>query len=157
MPDRREYESMFSPHVREVFTEAKIIAKKFLESEIQTEHVLGALLARKSFALLRLTDFGIDWKLLEDRLNGLMDKKDGGDGPNDGCHNFQDDKVLSNPVLTVVKIAGELTTEASHSRIDCEHVVYGLLVEADGEAGKILRELGVTGEKYRDAWLKEQD
>lgn len=50
----------------------------------------------------------------------------------------------------VLAIANELATDLGHSYIGTEHILYGLICEENGVAGKVLENQGINPEDVLD-------
>lgn len=56
---------------------------------------------------------------------------------------------FTNKAKKVIEIANDISIELGHNYIGTEHVLYGLVKEGEGIAGKVLNNKGITDEKIR--------
>ncbi|HQG74912.1 MAG: ATP-dependent Clp protease ATP-binding subunit [Kiritimatiellae bacterium] len=140
----------FTPRAQRVLQLAKQEADRFNHGYIGTEHLLLGLIALgEGVAVTVLRRLGLDLDTVRMEVEKAV-----GVG--------SDMKIVGNVPYTprVKKVLALAGTEARAMNMDyvgTEHILLGLLREAEGVAARVLTNLHVDIEKTRDAVLKELD
>jgi ClpA/ClpB-like protein len=134
--------STFTPSARQTLDLARIVAPRLHHNFIGTEHVLLGMLALEDGVLTNLLKrIGLDRDDLRNHVENRI-----GDFPTSTTPSHL-------PYTPRVKKALSLAAreaKACHSQtVGPEHIFLGLLLEGDGIAGRVLKNLGVTAETTR--------
>jgi hypothetical protein len=110
---------------------------------IGTEHVLLGLLALKDGTVPNLLKkLGVNREELRQQIENYVSHFPSGRMPS---------RIPYTPrVLKSLRLASHEAKISRHSCVGAEHIFLGLLLEADGVAGRVLRSLGVSPEKARE-------
>jgi ATP-dependent Clp protease ATP-binding subunit ClpC len=129
----------FSEDAKQALNLAQEAAEKAGDTYIGTEHLLlGILLHGHNPASRALHEMGVTLESVRNalaRVTGRPEPK-----PEGGLQ----------PTLRakrVIELAFQQSEGLGHGYLGCEHLLLGLLVEAEGIAGRVLRDLGVTMER----------
>jgi hypothetical protein len=139
----------FAPSARRTLELAQTEAPRLHHNFVGTEHVLLGLLALEAGVVPNvLKRLGVDREGLRKRIE-------------DWVSIFPPQKMMARPPYTPrVKRSLQLAArEAKASHRDCveaEHIFLGLLLEGDGVAGRVLKNLGLSSAATREEILKEQ-
>jgi ATP-dependent Clp protease ATP-binding subunit ClpC len=142
--------SNFTPRAQQVLAFARKEADRLNHNFLGTEHLLlGLIKLGQGVAVNVLQGMGIDLDTVR-----LEVEKQVGTGP--------DQKMIGNIPYTprvkkVIALAQKEAKNLNHTYVGTEHLLLGLLREADGVAAKVLRALDVDIEEARQRVLKELD
>jgi ATP-dependent Clp protease ATP-binding subunit ClpC len=142
--------SNFTPRAQQVLALARKEADRLNHNFLGTEHLLlGLIKLGQGVAVNVLQGMGIDLETVR-----LEVEKQVGTGP--------DQKMIGNIPYTprvkkVIALAQKEAKNLNHTYVGTEHLLLGLLREADGVAAKVLRALDVDIEEARQRVLKELD
>jgi ATP-dependent Clp protease ATP-binding subunit ClpC len=138
----------FTPRAQQVLALARREATRFNHNFVGTEHLLlGMVALGQGTGVTVLRNAGIDLESLRQEV-----EKQVGTGP---------DQKMFGPipctprVRRVFKLAAKEAVALGHSYLGTEHILLGLLLEGDGVAARVLRNLDVETEKVRREILKE--
>jgi ATP-dependent Clp protease ATP-binding subunit ClpC len=140
----------FTPRAQQVLALARKEADRLNHNVLGTEHLLlGLIKLGQGVAVNVLIRMGLDL----DTVRLEVEKSVGTGG---------DQKVIGNIPFSprVKKVLGLAQKEAKklgHTYVGTEHILLGLLVEGDGTAARVLKELDVDIEQARQEILKELD
>ncbi|MGE4585403.1 MAG: ATP-dependent chaperone ClpB [Sphaerochaeta sp.] len=130
--------------LRQAIGDADILANEKGNAEIATEHLLLALLAQKEGLLPPLLErVGVPARMVTTRLEELVDKLPKAYG---GNAQRSLSAQLGNQLYAADKIAGEFKDQY----LSAEHVLLAIL-DDDSQAGKALKNLGVTKDAIMQA------
>jgi hypothetical protein len=138
-----------TPRAQQALTLARKEAERLQHNFVGTQHVLLGLIKQPGVAVNVLGNMGVDLEIVR-----LEIEKQAGKGP--------DPKIFGNIPYTprvkkVMALAAKEATVLKHTYVGTEHILLGLLREADGVAGRILLSLGLNLEVTRQNILKELD
>jgi ATP-dependent Clp protease ATP-binding subunit ClpC len=142
--------SNFTPRAQQVLALARKEADRLNHNFLGTEHLLlGLIKLGQGVAVNVLQGMGIDLETVRMEV-----EKQVGTGP--------DQKMVGNIPYTprvkkVIALAQKEAKNLNHTYVGTEHLLLGLLREADGVAAKVLRALDVDIEEARQRVLKELD
>ncbi len=145
-----EHIGTLTPRAQQVLMLARKEADKLNHNFVGTEHLLlGLIKLGQGVAVNVLGKMGLDFETVRTEV-----KKQVGTGP--------DQESSGNVPYTprVKKVLALATKEAralNHTYVGTEHILLGLLVEGDGVAGRVLKNLGLDIVKTRQEILKELD
>jgi hypothetical protein len=145
-----EPEHNFTPHSQQALALARREADRFHHNFVGTEHLLlGLIRLNQGTAVAVLKKLGLDLETVR-----LEVEKQVGTGP--------DEKMVGNIPYTprvkkVLALAARESRSLNHTYVGTEHILLGILREADGVAARVLRNLDVNVEQTRQVILKELD
>jgi Clp amino terminal domain, pathogenicity island component len=145
-----EPEHNFTPHSQQALALARREADRFHHNFVGTEHLLlGLIRLNQGIAVAVLKKMGLDLETLRMEV-----EKQVGTGP--------DEKMVGNIPYTprvkkVLALAAKEARFLNHTYVGTEHILLGILREADGVAARVLRNLHVNVEETRQAVLRELD
>lgn len=131
----------FSTDAKRVLTIAQEEAERDRRSYIGTEHLLqGVLRVDDSPGARLLAELHIDLKRVRSTL---------------ATKRYRERNILrgthpTSRVKKVIEVAFDEALRTDSSDVNSGHIVVGLLLEGDGAAGQVLKELGATLDKVRD-------
>src|SRR6266545_1676137 len=140
----------FTPRAQQVLALARKEADRFNHNFVGTEHLLlGLIKLGQGVAVNVLQKMGLDLETVRMEV-----EKQVGTGP--------DQKVIGNIPYTprvkkVLALASKEAKALNHTYVGTEHILLGLLREADGVAARVLKNLDVDIEQTRQEILKELD
>jgi len=140
----------FTPHAQEVLALARKEADRFYHNFVGTEHLLlGLISLGQGTAVTVLGKMGLDLETVRKEVEKMI-----GPGP--------DQKMIGNIPYTprvkqVLALAAKEARALNHSYVGTEHILLGLLLEGDGVAARVLKNLAVDIEKTRLEILRELD
>ena len=138
----------FTPRAQQVLALSREEANRFNHNFVGTEHLLlGLIKLGKGVAVNVLANLGLDLETVRMEIERQV-----GTGP--------DQKVIGNiPYTPLVKkvlaLAAKEARALNHTYVGTEHILLGILLEGDGVAGRVLKNLEVDIEKTRCEILKE--
>lgn len=138
----------FTPQVQQVLALSRKEAARFNHNFVGTEHLLLGLLAlRNGIAVNVLQKMGVDLEFARAEV-----EKQIGSGP--------DEKMIGPipfmpRVKTVLSLATKEARKLNHTYVGTEHLLLGLLLEGDGVAAHVLRNLNVDPDRTRQEILVE--
>jgi len=140
--------STFTPSARRTLELARIEAPRLHHDFIGTEHLLLGMLALENGALANLLKrIGLDRGDLRNQVEnriGLFPRS-----------TTQDNLPYTPRVKKALSLAAREAKACQSPTIGPEHIFLGLLLEGDGIAGRVLKNLGVTAETTRAEILKQ--
>ncbi|HSA01602.1 MAG TPA: ATP-dependent Clp protease ATP-binding subunit, partial [Candidatus Paceibacterota bacterium] len=140
----------FTPRAQQVLALARKEADRLNHNFLGTEHLLlGLIKLGQGVAVNVLLRMGLDLETVR-----LEVEKNVGTGP--------DSKVIGNIPYTprvkkVLALAQKEAKKLGHTYVGTEHILLGLLVEGDGVAARVLKDLEIDIEQARQEVLKELD
>ena len=140
----------FTPRAQQVLALARREADRFHHNFVGTEHLLlGLIRLGHGTAVAVLRKMGLDLEIVRMEV-----EKQVGTGP--------DEKMVGNIPYTprvkkVLALAAKESRALNHTYVGTEHLLLGILREADGVAARVLRNLDVDVEQTRQAILNELD
>ena len=140
----------FTPRAQKVLELARKEAQRFKHNVVGTEHLLlGLIVLGQGVAANVLLKQGVGLGSVRTEIEKLMsigaDERIAGDIP------------YTPRVKMVLALAAKEAKSLSHTYVGTEHILLGLLREADGVAARVLKGLGVDIEETRLEILKELD
>src|SRR5215475_6440256 len=140
----------FTPRAQQVLALARKEADRFNHNFVGTEHLLlGLIKLGQGVAVNVLQKLGLDLETVRMEL-----EKQVGTSP--------DEKMVGNIPYTprvkkVLALAVKESKGLNHTYVGTEHILLGILREADGVAARVLGNLDVNVEEVRHFILKELD
>jgi hypothetical protein len=140
----------FTPHAQQVLALSRREADRFNHNFVGTEHLLlGLIRLGQGVAVNVLLRLGLNLEAVSVEV-----EKQVGRGP--------DQKMIGNIPYTprvkkVLALANKEARNLNHTYVGTEHILLGLLIEGDGVAARVLKNLDVDVEKTRNEILKELD
>ena len=140
----------FTPHAQQVLAIARQEAERFHHNFVGTEHLLlGLISLGQGTAVTVLGKMGLDLETVRTEVEKMI-----GTGP--------DEKIIGNIPYTprvkrVLSLAAKEVRAFNHTYVGTEHILLGLLLEGDGVAARVLKNLAVDIEKTRLEILRELD
>src|SRR5438552_2391545 len=140
----------FTPRAQQVLALARKEADRFNHNFVGTEHLLlGLIKLGQGVAVNVLQKLGLDLETVRMEV-----EKQVGTGP--------DQKMIGNIPYTprvkkVLALAQKEAKALNHTYVGTEHILLGLLLEGDGVAARVLKNLDVDIEQTRQEILKELD
>jgi ATP-dependent Clp protease ATP-binding subunit ClpA len=149
-PHREESPSNFTPHAQQVLALSRREADRFNHYFVGTEHLLlGIVALGQGIGAEALKNMGIDLALIRNEIERSV-----GIGP--------DQKIIGSIPFTprvkkVLALAAKQARALNDNYVGTEHLLLGLLCEADGVGARVLLNLNVNIEKARAAILKVRE
>lgn len=140
----------FTPRAQQVLALARKEADRFHHDFVGTEHLLlGLIRLGQGTAVTVLGKMGLDLDTVRNEV-----EKQVGTGPDQEIIGL----IPYTPrVKKVLALAAKEARALNHTYVGTEHILLGLLVEGDGVAPRVLKNLGVDTEKTRLEILRELD
>ena len=151
LPREREatgIEEFISDNTKEIIQKAAETAVKFGRREVDTEHLLYALVDNDV-----VQEIFKQFKLKSEDIKGYIEAN----APKDEQAEKDEDTVevtVSPRVKQVLEQAFSSSRQLGHSYVGPEHLLVGLVQEDEGMAGDILRKYGLTPESLRQKIVK---
>jgi ATP-dependent Clp protease ATP-binding subunit ClpC len=131
----------FTEKAKRVLTLAQDEAEKSHHSYINTEHLLlGLLRESDGMAATVLAELGVEIDRVRVSIDSML-------GPTERIKVQQ--IIPTSRVKKVIEIAFEEAQRMKNTYVGTEHLLLGLLIEGEGIAPRVLRELGVNLDKVR--------
>lgn len=138
----------FTNRAKQVIKLAKKEAQRLNHNYLGTEHVLlGLLKLGQGVAVNVLKNLNIDFETVRSEVEKLV-----GYGPEIQVYG---DPALTGKVKKVFEYANEEAANLNHNYVGTEHLLLGLLRQADGVAAQVLENLNVNLKEVRKEVLKE--
>lgn len=125
-----------------VLANAQSAAGRYKHRFVHTEYLLLGLLHEKNSAVRLLESLGYD----RDRIQQACKKH-----CRKGEHVMQDNLKLTPNTQRIMLLAEQQCKALGHRELDSRHILLGMVMEENGEAGEILRHSGLTEDAVRDA------
>lgn len=140
----------FTPRAQQVLEFARKEAKRFNHHYVGSEHILlGIIKLGQGVAVNVLQKMGLDLKTIR-----IQVEKQLGSGP-------ETQMVRGIPYTPstkkILKLADEEAKALKHAYVGSEHILLGLLIEGEGVAASVLKNLEVDIERTRNEILHELD
>ena len=133
----------FTDEARKVMALANEQAQQFGQGYIETEHILSGLIKESSSTgATILKDLGVNIEKLLAEVKQLPKSQADKAG--------MEKPPQSEGAINVIKYAIEEARALEHNYIGSEHILLGLLRETDGNAAKVLTNLGVRPDDVRE-------
>jgi len=140
----------FTPRAHQVLALARQEAGRLNHNFVGTEHLLlGLIRFGKGVAVNVLAKMGLDLETVR-----LEVEKQVGTGPD---RKMNGNIPYTPRVMKVLALAAKEASALNHTYVGTEHILLGLLLEGDGVAARVLKDLGVDIEKTRMEILRELD
>lgn len=151
LPRHREavdIDQYLSEHTKELVQEAAQAAVKFNRQEVDTEHLLYAIVGSDVVKEI-LKQYKIDPEEIKSYIetNAPKDEREASEGKNINLG-------ISPRIKNVFELAFQTAQELGHGYIGPEHLLSALLAEQDGMASDLLRKYGLTPESLRQKIVK---
>jgi ATP-dependent Clp protease ATP-binding subunit ClpC len=133
----------FTDEARKVMALANEQAQQFGHGYIETEHILSGLIKESSSTgATILKDLGVNIEKLLAEVEQL---------PKSGTDKTKVEKLQQNPgARNVIEYAIKEARALEHNYIGSEHILLGLLRETEGNAAKVLTNMGLNIEDVRN-------
>lgn len=142
MPSMYPFER-FTDQAKQVLTRAQGEAERSHHSYIGTEHLLlGMFQVERAMGALILADLGVEMSTVRDSIKGVL-------GRNERIVIQQ--IIPTSRVKKVIEIAFEEARQGGSPDVGTQHLLLALLIEGDGIAANVLKDLGVTVSRVREA------
>lgn len=133
----------FTKGAKKVLTLAQQEAEAARQTYIGTEHLLlGLLRDSDGVACRALNALGVEIGPAREAIQAALDRAEAGERPQH--------IIPTARVKKVIEIAFEEARRMGHSYVGTEHLLFGMLIEAEGLAARVLGDLGVTIQKARE-------
>ena len=142
-PERQQaagLEALLSDTAKDIIQEAGNVAHKFGRREVDTEHLLYALVDNDVVA-----EILNQYKLKPSDIKGYIDAN----APKGKQTTTEDEMGVSPRVKSVLQNAYQISRELGHSYIGPEHLLIALAAEPDGMAHEVLEKYGLSPESLR--------
>jgi ATP-dependent Clp protease ATP-binding subunit ClpA len=149
-PSESETMNNFTPRAQQVLALARKEADRFNHNFVGTEHLLlGLIRLGQGTAVTVLEKMGLNLDVVRQEV-----EKQVGTGP--------DEKMVGNVPCTprvkmVLALAAKEAASLNHTFVGTEDILLGLLLEGDGVAARVLKNLNVDIDATRKNILKELD
>ncbi len=138
----------FTNRAKQVIKLAKKEAQRLNHNYLGTEHVLlGLLKLGQGIAVNVLRNLNIDFEIVRAEVERVV-----GFGPEIQTYG---DPALTGKVKKVFEASNEEAANLNHNYVGTEHLLLGLLKQADGVAAQVLENLNVNLKEVRKEILKE--
>ena len=138
----------FTNRAKQVIKLAKKEAQRLNHNYLGTEHLLlGLLKLGQGVAVNVLSNLGLDFETVRQEVERLV-----GYGPEIQVYG---DPALTGRVKKVFEFANEEAANLGHNYVGTEHLLLGLLRQADGVAAQVLENLNVDLQEVRKEVLRE--
>jgi hypothetical protein len=139
----------FTPRAQQVAL-ARKEADRFNHNFVGTEHLLlGLIKLGQGTGVTVLRNMGLDLETVRQEVEMMV-----GTGPDAGTTG----NIPYTPrVKKILALAAKQARELNHGYLGTQHILLGMIIEGDGVAGRVLKNLGVEIEKTRLEILKELD
>jgi ATP-dependent Clp protease ATP-binding subunit ClpC len=151
LPRHREavdIDQYFSEHTKELIQDAGQAAIKFKRDEVDTEHLLYAIIesdvVKEIFKQFKINPEEIKSYIEANAPKGQLETKTG--------ETVQ--LSISPRMKNVLELAFQTSQQLGHSYVGPEHLLAGLLAEEDGMASDLLKKYGLTLESLRQKIVK---
>jgi len=132
----------FTEKAKHVLTLAQEEATRARHSYIGTEHLLlGLLRETEGLAAKALTEFGLTEPKAREAIESVL-------GRNERISVHQ--IIPTSRVKKVIEISFEEARGMGHNYVGTEHMLLGVLIEGEGIAAHVLKDVGVTVDKARE-------
>jgi len=123
-------------------------ANRFHSNFVGSEHLfLGIIRLSHGTAISVLNRLGVSPEVARIEVEKLVAT---------GLENATDGSIPYTPqVKKVIFLAAKEARALNHSHVGTEHILLGLLMEGDGIAARVLKELGMDSEKARSEVAKD--
>lgn len=139
----------FTERARKVVFYAQEEAQRFGEGYVSTEHLLLGLVREPDSVAARVLDrLSVNLSKIRSEVEKQLPKGDPRNSP---------DMSLTPRAKRVIDLAYDEARNLNNNYIGTEHLLLGLIREADGLAGRVLAKLGVELEKARKEVMALQD
>jgi Clp amino terminal domain, pathogenicity island component len=139
--ENRDLFGRFTGRARQVVINAEKHARRLGHDAVGSEHVLLGMTDEECVATLALAALGFEVTAIRD---GVEERLPAGATVPDGHIPF------TTPAKRILELTLREALKLGHNYIGTEHIVLAVLVEPDGGAGQVLRELGVEYDRLRE-------
>ena len=130
--EKEEKQIIFTPNANKTLMLALETVRELGSAKVEPEHILlGLLKSRSGIAYEILKALNVNETLLEERIIRPLEKQ-------------------TNQMLTVLKYAKEEAKELGTNVVGTESILLGILLEGNGIAANVLKDLGITVKDARD-------
>ena len=138
----------FTKSAQEVAQRAAEIMQRYNHNQIDTEHMLLALIEQPQGAISQLLEFlKVDVNALSERLDTLLRT-----GPKGEIVSVGEAQISITPrVVRIIDLAIEETNRLKDELISTEHLFLGILSEPNTPAARLLEGAGLTRDRVYDA------
>jgi ATP-dependent Clp protease ATP-binding subunit ClpC len=138
----------FTTSAQETAQRAAGIMQRYGHHQIDTEHLLLALLEQPQGGISPLLEFlQVDPRVLVERLDAILRASTGGDIVETGPGQFS----ITPRLATILELAEEESRQMNDELISTEHIFLGILNERDTPSALLLRESGLTRDRVSGA------
>ncbi len=142
--ERIDITELFSERTKKTLQESAEIAVEYRQRNIDSEHLLLALVKSDELTERLLKDLGIDKAELIKYIESLISK---------GTHDASSIGITPR-AKQILQLAFQEARELGHNYIGTEHLILGILREGEGLAYQILKKNGITHPQARQAVIK---
>ena len=134
--------SSFTPRAQMSLAFARKEADRFYSNLVGTEHLfLGVTRIEQSTAVSVLARLGVSPDVARTEVEKMVDTQP--------VHSTAGNIPYTPRLKKVIALAAKEARALNHSRVGTEHILLGLIIEGDGIAARVLKELGVDSENVR--------
>ncbi|HEX4212615.1 MAG TPA: Clp protease N-terminal domain-containing protein [Candidatus Dormibacteraeota bacterium] len=131
----------FTDEAKRTLTLAQEEAETTRHSYIGTEHLLVALIANTDGIAHRvLTGLGLEIEKLREEVGAVLERDE---------HAVIQQIIPTSRVKKVIEISFEEARRTGSNHVGTEHLLLGLLIEAEGIAARVLEDLGASLDRVR--------
>ena len=142
--ERIDITELFSERTKNTLQEAAGIAVEFKQRNIDSEHLLLALVKSDELTENLLKELGIDKSQLLSHIETMISE-----GTQDSVN-----IGLTPRAKQILQLAFQEARELGHNYIGTEHLLLGIIREAEGLGYQILKKYGITHPQARQAVIK---
>lgn len=142
--ERIDITQLFSERTKHVLQAAAGIAVEYKQRNIDTEHLLLALIDGDDLTEKFLKDLGIDKTQLQEYIRSLVSEG-----------NSESTSIGITPrAKQILQLAFQEARELGHNYIGTEHLILGILREGEGLAYQVMKKYGISHPQARQAVIK---
>lgn len=138
----------FTDRAQEAAQKAAEIIQRYGHNQIDTEHILLALIEQQDGVVSQLLGImSVDGAMLRDRLDQMLRES-----PKASIYGGGTGQVFITPrVKRVIEVANQEATNLHDEYISTEHLFLAIVEEKDTPSSRLLKENGITKERVLDA------
>jgi Clp amino terminal domain, pathogenicity island component len=139
--ENRDLFGRFTIRARQVVINAEKHARRLRHDSVGTEHLLLGLTDEECIASMALSGLGVEATAVREQVEARVTV---GEAAPEGHVPF------SGPAKRILELTLREALKLGHNYIGTEHIVLALLTDSEGDAGQVLRELGVDYDALRE-------
>ncbi|RJQ44515.1 MAG: AAA family ATPase [Anaerolineaceae bacterium] len=138
----------FTERAQEAAQKAAEIIQRYGHNQIDTEHILLALIEQQQGVVGQLLEImSVDSSMLKDKLDQLLRES-----PKASIFGGGAGQIFITPrVKRIIEVANQEATKLNDEYISTEHLFLAIMEEKDTPSSRLLKENGVTKERVLDA------